>query len=32
VPVRTLAQAARLRREARHLHRYGIEVSDTSWG
>ena len=28
VPVRTLAQAARLRREARHLHRYGIEMSD----
>ena len=24
VPVRTLAQAARLRREARNLHRYGI--------
>jgi pyruvate/2-oxoglutarate dehydrogenase complex dihydrolipoamide dehydrogenase (E3) component len=30
VPVRTLAQAARLRREARHLHRYGIEVSDAA--
>ena len=30
VPVRTLAQAARLRREARHLHRYGIEMSDTT--
>jgi pyruvate/2-oxoglutarate dehydrogenase complex dihydrolipoamide dehydrogenase (E3) component len=30
VPVRTLAQAARLRREARNLHRYGIEVSDTA--
>jgi pyruvate/2-oxoglutarate dehydrogenase complex dihydrolipoamide dehydrogenase (E3) component len=29
VPVRTLAQAARLRREARQLHRYGIEVSGT---
>ena len=28
VPVRTLAQAARLRREARHLRRYGIETSD----
>ena len=28
VPVRTLAQAARLRREARHLHRYGIEMND----
>jgi pyruvate/2-oxoglutarate dehydrogenase complex dihydrolipoamide dehydrogenase (E3) component len=28
VSVRTLAQAARLRREARHLHRYGIEMSD----
>jgi pyruvate/2-oxoglutarate dehydrogenase complex dihydrolipoamide dehydrogenase (E3) component len=28
VPVRTLAQAARLRREARQLHRYGIEVHD----
>ena len=26
VPVRVLAQAARLRREARHLHRYGIEM------
>ena len=30
VPVRTLAQAARLRREARNLHRYGIETSDTT--
>ena len=30
VPVRTLAQAARLRREARNLHRYGIEMSDTT--
>jgi len=29
VPVRTLAQAARLRREARHLHRYGIEMDDS---
>jgi pyruvate/2-oxoglutarate dehydrogenase complex dihydrolipoamide dehydrogenase (E3) component len=29
VPVRALAQAARLRREARHLHRYGIETGDT---
>ncbi|XVU29171.1 dihydrolipoyl dehydrogenase family protein [Actinoplanes sp. CA-054009] len=29
VPVRALAQAARLRREARHLHRYGIDVGDT---
>ena len=29
VPVRALAQAARLRREARHLHRYGIEVGDS---
>jgi pyruvate/2-oxoglutarate dehydrogenase complex dihydrolipoamide dehydrogenase (E3) component len=28
VPVRVLAQAARLRREARHLHRYGIEIGD----
>ncbi|MEU8817301.1 NAD(P)/FAD-dependent oxidoreductase [Actinoplanes sp. NPDC048796] len=28
VPVRALAQAARLRREARHLHRYGIDVGD----
>ena len=28
VPVRTLAQAARLRREARHLQRFGIEMSD----
>ena len=28
VPVRALAQAARLRREARHLHRYGIEIGD----
>jgi hypothetical protein len=32
VPVRTLAQAARLCREARHLHQYGIEMSDTSLG
>jgi pyruvate/2-oxoglutarate dehydrogenase complex dihydrolipoamide dehydrogenase (E3) component len=30
VPVRTLAQAARLRREARHLERYGIELGETS--
>ena len=30
VPVRTLAQAARLRREARNLHRYGIQISDTT--
>jgi pyruvate/2-oxoglutarate dehydrogenase complex dihydrolipoamide dehydrogenase (E3) component len=30
VPVRALAQAARLHREARHLHRYGIEVGDTA--
>ena len=30
VPVRALAQAARLRREARHLHRYGIEMGDTA--
>ena len=30
VPVRALAQAARLRREARHLHRYGIETTDTA--
>jgi pyruvate/2-oxoglutarate dehydrogenase complex dihydrolipoamide dehydrogenase (E3) component len=30
IPVRALAQAARLRREARHLHRYGIEVGDTA--
>ena len=29
VPVRALAQAARLRREARHLHRYGIDMNDT---
>ncbi len=29
VPVRALAQAARLRREARHLHRYGIDTTDT---
>jgi pyruvate/2-oxoglutarate dehydrogenase complex dihydrolipoamide dehydrogenase (E3) component len=29
VPVRVLAQAARLRREARHLSRYGIDVGDT---
>ncbi|SNY62942.1 dihydrolipoyl dehydrogenase family protein [Paractinoplanes atraurantiacus] len=29
VPVRALAQAARLRREARHLHRYGIDVGDS---
>ena len=28
VPVRVLAQAARLRRDARHLRRYGIETSD----
>src|SRR3954452_12440573 len=28
VPVRVLAQAARLRREARHLHRYGIQAGD----
>ncbi len=28
VPVRVLAQAARLRRDARHLQRYGIETSD----
>ena len=28
VPVRTLAHAARLRREARQLHRYGIEIGD----
>jgi pyruvate/2-oxoglutarate dehydrogenase complex dihydrolipoamide dehydrogenase (E3) component len=27
IPVRTLAQAARLIREARHLNRYGIEAS-----
>ena len=30
VPVRTLAQAARLLREARHLHRYGIEMGETT--
>ncbi|MEU4692303.1 NAD(P)/FAD-dependent oxidoreductase [Actinoplanes sp. NPDC023714] len=30
VPVRVLAQAARLRREARHLSRYGIDVGDTA--
>jgi pyruvate/2-oxoglutarate dehydrogenase complex dihydrolipoamide dehydrogenase (E3) component len=30
VPVRALAQAARLRREARLLSRYGIEMSDTT--
>ena len=30
VPVRALAQAARLRREARHLHRYGIEIGETT--
>ena len=30
VPVRTLAQAARLRREARHLDRYGIEMRDAT--
>ena len=30
VPVRALAQAARLRREARHLHRYGIEIGDAT--
>ena len=28
VPVRALAQAARLRREARHLDRYGVAVGD----
>jgi pyruvate/2-oxoglutarate dehydrogenase complex dihydrolipoamide dehydrogenase (E3) component len=30
VPVRTLAQAARLLREARNLHRYGIEMNHTT--
>ena len=30
VPVRALAQAARLRREARHLDRYGIAVGETA--
>ena len=30
VPVRVLAQAARLRREARHLHRYGIHTGDSA--
>jgi pyruvate/2-oxoglutarate dehydrogenase complex dihydrolipoamide dehydrogenase (E3) component len=30
VPVRAMAQAARLHREARHLHRYGVEMSDTT--
>src|SRR5215212_5153685 len=30
VPVRVLAHAARLRREARQLHRYGIEIGDTA--
>ena len=30
VPVRALAQAARLRREARHLPRYGIGTSETT--
>jgi hypothetical protein len=31
VPVRTLAQAARLMREARQLGRYGIEVGAARW-
>jgi pyruvate/2-oxoglutarate dehydrogenase complex dihydrolipoamide dehydrogenase (E3) component len=30
VPVRALAQAARLRREARHLSRYGVGPSESS--
>ena len=30
VPVRALAQAARLRREARHLDRYGIGTTETT--
>ncbi len=30
VPVRTLAQAARLRRESRHLDRYGVAAGDTA--
>ncbi|HEY0813962.1 MAG TPA: NAD(P)/FAD-dependent oxidoreductase [Pseudonocardia sp.] len=30
VPVRTLAQAARLSREARNLRRYGIDMSDVT--
>jgi pyruvate/2-oxoglutarate dehydrogenase complex dihydrolipoamide dehydrogenase (E3) component len=30
VPVRALAQAARLRREARHLDRYGVTVGETA--
>ena len=32
VPVRTLAHAARLLRDARQLGRYGIEVSDEEQG
>ena len=30
VPVRVLTQAARLRREARHLHAFGIDVGETT--